>query len=509
MGGGVVSGLIWGLVVSIVVLAGVSLNTPLPDRAAPGQSAQPAPQAEAVSPETETDQADTAAPQTPTPVVMPAPEIPDLPGEAPAEVAQADETDTTATPDQTAAVAAETPPDGQSQEVPPAPDTLSEAAPPPSDEPILATPPADNVAAPPVQPSALNMGESPVAPLADIPVDRTAPLAAPGPLMAQDRDDSPDALDTAAPVPPVSQGAPAPRAAPVAEAAPVTLPDPAPAPVLPQVAPPMAASPDPMTQPAVPDTMSVIAPDPAENAAAPAATELPMPEDAPPQGALDRNAVAFTADPERPLMSIILIDDPDGPLAPEVLAQISFPVSFAIDPLRPDAAARAALLREAGFEVLILAAAAIPAGAGPTDVEVSLAAAQQTMPQAVAMLDSPDSRIQADRPVLEATIAALADSGHGLVAFPRNLNAAAQGARRDGVPAATAFRLLDDEDQRAPVISRYLDRAAFAAGQEGTVIVVGRSRPDTITAVFSWALGGRGEGVSLAPASAVLRRLFE
>ena len=191
------------------------------------------------------------------------------------------------------------------------------------------------------------------------------------------------------------------------------------------------------------------------------------------------------------------------------MAQISFPVSFAIDPRRSDTGARAALLREAGFEVLILAAAAIPAGAAATDVEVSLAAAQQTIPQAVAMLDSPDSRIQADRPVLEATIAVLADSGHGLVAFPRNLNAAEQGARRDGVPAATAFRLLDDADQRAPVITRYLDRAAFAAGQDGAVIVVGRSRPDTVTAMFSWALGWRGEGVSLAPISAVLRRLSE
>ena len=216
--------------------------------------------------------------------------------------------------------------------------------------------------------------------------------------------------------------------------------------------------------------------------------------------------MAFEADPARPLMSIILIDDPNGPLSADVLAQITFPMSFAIDPQRPDAELRANQLREAGFEVLILAAAAIPEGARPSDVAVSLAAAQQVMPQAVAMIDSPGSRIQADRPVLEAVIAGLVDSGHGLVAFPRNLNAAEQSARRDGVPAATAFRLLDDADQSAPVITRYLDRASFAAGQEGAVIVVGQSRPDTVTAVFSWALGGRAEGVMLAPVSAVLRR---
>jgi polysaccharide deacetylase 2 family uncharacterized protein YibQ len=315
--------------------------------------------------------------------------------------------------------------------------------------------------------------------------------------MTQTQDARPAAIDHALPIAPVPELAPLP--APVAQAAPRGLPNPAPLRVLPQVAPPMAATPDPMAPPAAPEL-----PPPA-----PSIDLAPPASDTVAQGALGRNAVAFEADPARPLMSIILIDDPNGPLGADVLAQITFPMSFAIDPQRPDAELRANQLREAGFEVLILAAAAIPEGARPSDVAVSLAAAQQVMPQAVAMIDSPESRIQADRPVLEAVIAGLVDSGHGLVAFPRNLNAAEQSARRDGVPAATAFRLLDDADQSAPVITRYLDRASFAAGQEGAVIVVGKSRPDTVTAVFSWALGGRAEGVMLAPVSAVLRRLSE
>jgi len=56
------------------------------------------------------------------------------------------------------------------------------------------------------------------------------------------------------------------------------------------------------------------------------------------------------------------------------------------------------------------------------------------------------------------------------------------------------------------VITRYLDRAAFAAGQEGQVIVVGHTYSDTVTALFSWALGSRSENVALAPVSAVLTR---
>jgi hypothetical protein len=39
--------------------------------------------------------------------------------------------------------------------------------------------------------------------------------------------------------------------------------------------------------------------------------------------------------------------------------------------------------------------------------------------------------------------------------------------------------------------------------------VAGRTRPDTVTALFSWALGDRNEGVAIAPLSAVLQRLGE
>jgi polysaccharide deacetylase 2 family uncharacterized protein YibQ len=238
------------------------------------------------------------------------------------------------------------------------------------------------------------------------------------------------------------------------------------------------------------------------------ATDLDQPDQVTPN-ALRDNAVPFDAPLGSALMSVILIDDPETPLDPAALRGLSFPISFAIDPLRSDAADRAAAFRDAGHEVVIFAADAIAPGAVAADVAVTLEAARTTMPQAVALLDGPDSRIQADRPVLDATVAALAQTGHGLVAFPRGLNAAQDTARRADVPGATAFRLLDDEDQRAPVITRYLGRAAFAAVQEGTVIVVGRSRPDTVTAVFSWALSGRTEGVTLAPISAVLQRLHD
>ncbi|HID67202.1 MAG TPA: divergent polysaccharide deacetylase family protein [Roseibacterium sp.] len=259
--------------------------------------------------------------------------------------------------------------------------------------------------------------------------------------------------------------------------------------------------------PAVPQATGLPQVAPVEAAAPEAAVEADTePEPTGPLPAIRAHAVAFDdAAEQRPLMAIVLIDEPDSRIDISTLTRFSFPVAFAVDPLHPDAAARAAAYREAGFEVVILGSM-IPEGATASDTEVVFAAAQVTLPEAVALIDTPEGRIQGDRAVLDATVAALAESGHGLLAFPRGLNAAEQSASRIGVPGVTLFRLLDDEGQRATVITRFLSRAAFTATQEGTVIVAGHTRPDTVTALFSWALGGRSEAVALAPLSATMLR---
>jgi polysaccharide deacetylase 2 family uncharacterized protein YibQ len=94
--------------------------------------------------------------------------------------------------------------------------------------------------------------------------------------------------------------------------------------------------------------------------------------------------------------------------------------------------------------------------------------------------------------------------GRGLITFDRGLNAADQVARREDVPSATIFRQLDAEGEDAPLIRRYLDRAAFKAAQEGRVMVLGETRPETIAALMEWTVEGRASSVTLAPATAVM-----
>ena len=221
--------------------------------------------------------------------------------------------------------------------------------------------------------------------------------------------------------------------------------------------------------------------------------------------AIEAFAAPFPADETRPLMAVILIDDPSFQLGQEALTRFDFPVTFAIDPRRPDASETAAAYRAAGFEVMLLGDV-FTAEATGADVPDILARGFDTLPEAVGVLDTASGAIRGRREILDAVVSAVSETGHGLVAFPRGLPLAEQAADRQGVPAATLFREIDSERERATVITRYLDRAAFAAGQDDAVIVVGHTYADTVTALFSWALGDRSEAVALAPVSAVLTR---
>ena len=72
------------------------------------------------------------------------------------------------------------------------------------------------------------------------------------------------------------------------------------------------------------------------------------------------------------------------------------------------------------------------------------------------------------------------------------------------MPAVTLFRDFDAQGEDARVIRRFLDYAALKSEQEGGVIMVGRLRPETVSALLVWGLAERANQVHLVPASAVL-----
>ncbi|GAA6202232.1 divergent polysaccharide deacetylase family protein [Aquicoccus sp. SU-CL01552] len=237
-------------------------------------------------------------------------------------------------------------------------------------------------------------------------------------------------------------------------------------------------------------------------------TERDEPQGAAPDGPppLERYAAPFDNPEDRPLMSIVLIDDA-GSIGAEALADFPYPLTFAVDPALPDAADRMARHRAAGFEVVLLAD--LPAAATPQDAEVALEVWRDTLPEAVAILEGTGTGVQGNRALSDQVTDIAQGTGLGLITQANGLNTVQKLAVRAGVPSAVVFRDFDGAGQTPVVMRRFLDQAAFRAGQEGAVIMLGRVRPDTISALLLWGLQDRAERVALAPVSAVLTRTPE
>ena len=219
---------------------------------------------------------------------------------------------------------------------------------------------------------------------------------------------------------------------------------------------------------------------------------------------LERFAAEFENPDGKPLMSIILIDDGASPVGLQALESFPYPLSFAVAASWDGAEDAMIKYRASGFDVLALTD--LPDGAGAQDAEVAMQATFAALPEVVGVMEGTGSGLQSSRAAAEQLAPILLDSGHGVVLFPKGLNTAQKLLAREGVPSAAVFRDFDAKGQNATVIRRFLDQAAFKAGQENAgVVMVGRLRPDTVSALLLWGLQDRANRVALAPISAILR----
>ncbi|MEM7471135.1 MAG: divergent polysaccharide deacetylase family protein [Pseudomonadota bacterium] len=203
------------------------------------------------------------------------------------------------------------------------------------------------------------------------------------------------------------------------------------------------------------------------------------------------------------LMSIILIDAGAAGMPIEQMTDLAFPFSVAIDPVAPDAASRAAVYRAAGIEVLALPAD-LPESASASDVTVAMDSYFDTLPEAVAVLDTLDGKLQSSRSLLNPVLGVLQGTGHGFVTFSKGLNSAQQAARRAEVEGASVFRVLDGKSENPAAIKRTLDRAGFNAAKDGSVVLLGHSYADTVTTLLEWSLDAKSASLSIVPVSQIL-----
>ncbi|MEX0307708.1 MAG: divergent polysaccharide deacetylase family protein [Ruegeria sp.] len=216
---------------------------------------------------------------------------------------------------------------------------------------------------------------------------------------------------------------------------------------------------------------------------------------------IEDHAATFENPESKPLMSIILIDD-EGAFGAEALRDFPYPLSFAVSPSDPDAAEKMARHRAAGFEVLALID--MHEAASAQDAEVSLSVWLDQLPHTVGILEGIGTGIQGNRKLADQIAAIAGDTGRGLVTQDNGLNTVQKLAARNGVPSSVVFRDFDGAKQDPKIMRRFLDQAAFRAGQEGAVVMLGRLRPETISALLLWGLEDRGSRVAMAPISAVM-----
>ncbi|MEN8841601.1 MAG: divergent polysaccharide deacetylase family protein [Octadecabacter sp.] len=239
----------------------------------------------------------------------------------------------------------------------------------------------------------------------------------------------------------------------------------------------------------------------------PGSADAAVEEEAPETTAAINALVDFAADAGdtsgKPLMSVVLIDDGSMSAAAAALSGLSFPVTIALDPSVESAAELMASYRASGFEVAVLAK--LPEGALPSDVEVTFQSVFAMLPETVAVLDLGDGGLQSDRDVTQQAMDILASQGRGFISVSQGLNMAGRAAQAANVPAASVYRDLDVDGQDARVVRRFVDQAAFRARQESGVVMVGRVRPDTISALILWGSANSDDQVAIVPVSAVLK----
>lgn len=217
-------------------------------------------------------------------------------------------------------------------------------------------------------------------------------------------------------------------------------------------------------------------------------------------------AEAFDNPDGKPLMSIVLIDGPDS-VAAEALADFPYPLTFAVDPKDPRALEKMKAHRAVGFEVVLLAD--LPAAATPADAEVSMSVWMDRLSQVVAVLEGTGTGFQGNRSLSDHVTDIVLQTGHGLITQDKGLNTVQKLAARSGIPSAVVFRDFDGAGQSPTVMRRFLDQAAFRAGQQGAVVMLGRLSPDTVSALLLWGLQDRADRVALAPISAILTHTEE
>jgi uncharacterized protein len=230
-----------------------------------------------------------------------------------------------------------------------------------------------------------------------------------------------------------------------------------------------------------------------------------------------KNAVPFADLNSRPLVAIVIddvgIDRPRSKRA----AELPGPLTMSFLPYAKDLREQARTARARGHE-LMLHLPMEPNGRndpGPNALLVSLPDSELRQ-RTVAALDSFDgyagvnnhmgSRFTAFRPGMETVLRQF--KTRGLMFLDSRTTAQSVGdqvAQEIGLPGIVRHVFLDD-DESLEAVRRKLAETEAVARRQGFVVAIGHPHETTLQALGEWLPGLPAKGLTLAPATAVLRK---
>ena len=215
----------------------------------------------------------------------------------------------------------------------------------------------------------------------------------------------------------------------------------------------------------------------------------------------ERFAATFDNPNGLPLLAFVLVDDGSVPDAAARVGNLPFPVAVVLDPSRENATERMAAFRSAGVDLGFRAL--LPVNATAADVEVTLEAAINSLPEATFLFSDGKDGLQQSRTVISQVVDVLSAENLGFVLTQRGLGNSIRAAAEANVPAAEIERDLQTAEEKEAPVWRSLDQSAFRARQAGNAVVVLPLSSFMLAALTVWE-GNVDQGqIALAPVSAV------
>lgn len=211
-----------------------------------------------------------------------------------------------------------------------------------------------------------------------------------------------------------------------------------------------------------------------------------------------RNAAITDPQPGLRPMAVILTE---SATSRDAILDLMMPVTVAVNPLEPGAALRAQAYRQAGHEIALLAVD-VPVLSTASDLAVTLQSWLRDFPQALAIMDVRRDGLASSRTLARDMVQMMEPEGLAAIARRSGLDSFRQSAEGAGLPSVSIYRALGDTLQNAATLRRMIDRAAFEALRQDSIVITGSAdNPEIVAALNSFAMGGGRDGVMLAPVS--------